>query len=131
MRLTQYQENAKALAALLGIEEDDAARRLQLRIAVNFDPHIAESQELGEHVIAMLSRTVEYAGIPDDEPFAAEVVIGARTPVTSTSTKVYAGQEGADFVIRDGVPTKDCFSGTHRALLVIAGCYVAALKVAL
>jgi len=126
MRLTQHQENAKALAALLGIEEEDATKRLRLRIAVNFDPHIAVSRELGEHVIAMLSRTVEDAGVPDGGLYTAEVIIGPRTPATTASVKVYAGQEGGDFVIRDGTPTKDRISEMHRALLVISACYVAA-----
>lgn len=126
MRLTQYQENAKALAALLGIEEDEAAQQLRLRIAVNFDSHIAVSRDLGEYVIAMLGRTVEYAGIPDGQPFAAEIVIGPGTSATSAPIKLYAGQEGADFVIREGVPTQDRLSEAHRALLVIAGCHIAA-----
>ncbi len=129
MKLTPYQENAKALAALLGIEEDEAARRLQLRIAVTFDPDIAVSRDLAEYVVAMLGRTVEYAGVPDSGPFAAEVVIGPRTPATSAPVKLYAGQEGADFVIREGTPTQDRLSETHRALLVIAACYVAASAV--
>ena len=37
MSLGYRQENAKTLAALLGIEEDEAAQRLFLRIAVTFD----------------------------------------------------------------------------------------------
>ena len=65
MTLTHQQENAKALAALLGIEEDEAAERLSLRIAVNYDPNHGGASELGAHIVEMLSRTIEYAGLPD------------------------------------------------------------------
>lgn len=129
MKLTHLQENAKTLAVLLGVDEDDAARRLKLRIAVSFDPHMAVSRELGEHVIAMLSRTVEYAGAPDGGPFSAEVVLGPRAPATSAPVKVYAGQHGLDFVIRDAEPLTDNFAKTHSAMLVVASCYVAAAAV--
>src|SRR6266446_9478069 len=129
MKLTQDQENAKALAAFLGIEEDEAARRLQLRIAVTFDSDIAVCRDLGEYVIAMLSRTIQYAGVRDSGSFSAEIVIGPEMPVTSAPIKVFAGQEGPDFVIRRGAPTKDRFPETHRALLVLAACYVASSAV--
>jgi len=124
--LTRDQENAKALAALLGIEEDDAAQRLGLRIAVNFDPTNAAAAELGQHVIEMLGRTVQFAGIPDNGEFAAEIVIGPRLPVTSAVAAVFAGEDGEEFVISRSDPLPRCDLAFPRVLLVVAACYIAA-----
>jgi molybdopterin/thiamine biosynthesis adenylyltransferase len=129
MTLTSDQENAKALAALLGIEEDDAAQRLNFRVAVNFDPAFEPSRELGAHVIALLSRTIDYAGIPDHSPFAVEVIIGPRAPATSAPIRVYAGHRGSDFVIDGSSPLQPCDPSTPPPLLVLAACYVAAAAV--
>lgn len=99
MTLSYRQENAKTLAALLGIEEEEAAQRLSLRIAVTFDSDAEAARELGTHIIEMLCRTVEYAGPPDDGPFAVEVLIGDYRPATTAPLRVYAGEDGADFVV--------------------------------
>jgi len=133
MTLSYRQENAKTLAALLGIEEEDAAQRLSLRIAVTCDSGAEAARELGTHIIEMLRRTVEYAGPPDDGPFAVEVMIGDCAPATAARLRVYAGEDGADFVIRETAPLTKCDLATPRPLLVIAACYVsaAAIRVAL
>jgi molybdopterin/thiamine biosynthesis adenylyltransferase len=129
MTLTPDQENAKALAVLLGIEEDDAAQRLKFRVAVNLDPVSETSRELGSHVIAILNRTIEYAGIPDHSAFAVEVIIGPRAPATSAPIRVYAGQHGTDFVVDGSGPLSSCDPSTPPSLLVIAACYIAAAAV--
>ena len=90
MTLTAYQENAKALAALLGIDEADAALQLKLRIAVNFDAATSVSRTLGEHVIALLSRTVEHAGVPSEGQYDVEIVIGPRESAVPAKARVYA-----------------------------------------
>ena len=133
MSLSYRQENAKTLAALLGIEEEEAAQRLSLRIAVTFDSKTEAIRELAAHIIEMLGRTVEYAGPTDGKPFAVEIVIGGATPVTAAPLKVYAGEEGTDFVVRETAPLLKCDLLIPRPLLVIAACYVsaAAVRVAL
>ncbi len=92
MTLSYHQENAKTLAALLGLKEEEAAKRLSLRIAVTFDARTESACELGAHIIEMLRRTVEYAGLPDLNPFAVEVVIGNYSPVTAAPLHIYAGE---------------------------------------
>jgi ThiF family protein len=127
VRLTAEQENAKTLAALLGIEEHDAAALLQLRIAVNFDSSAPGSAAVASHVLAMLGRTVQYAGQPDGGIFAAEIIIGPRVSATSAPTRLFVGQAGSDFLIRrQGPALDDVERDTHKALNVIAACYVAA-----
>ena len=47
MTLSYRQENAKTPAALLGIDEEEAAQHLSLRIAVSFDSEADAARELG------------------------------------------------------------------------------------
>jgi hypothetical protein len=129
MRLTARQENARTLAALMGMGEEEAAQRLKLRIAVTFDAAQNAADELARHVLAMLNRTVAWAGPPVDGAYAAEIVIGAAAARTSAPT-VWAGQLGEDFIVTTGLrlPVGPLRS-TPPALLVIAACYVAAAAV--
>ena len=129
MTLTAYQENAKALAALLGIEEADAALRLKLRIAVNFDAATSLSRALGEHVIALLSRTVEYAGVPSEGQFDVEIVIGPRESAVSAKARVYAGQAGPMFIVDSGERLDSCDPATPLPFLVIQACHISAAAI--
>ncbi|MDA8120902.1 MAG: ThiF family adenylyltransferase [Gammaproteobacteria bacterium] len=132
MTLTRNQENAKTLAALLGIEEADAAQRLGLRIAVTFDASLGPARALAEHVIALLGRTVARAGPPDHEPCAVEVVLGDRLPLTSAARIVSAAQVDGEFRIHIGPPsgTGGDIPALPRPLLIIAACHLAAAAVA-
>lgn len=133
MTLTRHQENAKTLAALLGIEEEEAAQRLALRIAVTFDSNADGPRQLGAHIIEMLRRTVDYVGAEDSGPFAVEVVIGPCPPVTNAPARVFVGEEKGDFVIREEAALPRCDLSIPKPLLVIAACYVSAgaIRVAL
>lgn len=127
MRLTSKQENARTLAALMGVEEEDAAERLNLRIAVTADPADPTALKLAQHIMAMLSRTVAWAGPPDSGTFSTEVVIGGCAPQTQAETKVWAGQDQFDFIINTGRRAiASSVSSVPPGLLVVAACYVAA-----
>lgn len=132
MTLTRNQENAKTLAALLGIEEGDAAQRLRLRIAVTYDASLGPERALAEQIIALLGRTVAWAGPPDHAPCAAEVVLGNRLPETSAARIVSATQVSGEFRIHAGPPpsTPGDIPALPRPLLVIAACHIAAAAVA-
>jgi len=127
------QENAKTLATLLGINEEEATQRLSLRIAVTLDSKMTAARELGTHVIEMLRRTIEYVGPGDLSLFAVEIIIGGCEPTTTAPLRVYAGEEGGDFVIRETAPLAKCDLAIPRPLIVIAACYLsaAAIRVAL
>jgi molybdopterin/thiamine biosynthesis adenylyltransferase len=129
MTLTPYQENAKALAALLGIEEAEAALRLKLRIAVNFDAATSVSRALGEHVIAILSRTVEHAGVPSEGQFDVEIVIGPRESAVSAKARVYAGQAGPIFIVNSDNRLDSCAPATPLPFLVIQACHISAAAI--
>lgn len=129
MTLTAYQENAKALAALLGIDEADAALRLKLRIAVNFDATTFVSRALGEHVVALLSRTVEHAGVPSEGQFDVEIVIGPRESAVSAKARVYAGQAGPIFIVDSGECLGSCDPATPLPFLVIEACHISAAAI--
>jgi molybdopterin/thiamine biosynthesis adenylyltransferase len=129
MTLTANQENAKALAALLGIDETEAARRLTLRIAVTFDDTAPVSRDLGNHVIALLSRTVEYAGTPNESLFDVEILIGPRPPAVDATARVYVGQDGRNFIVDSGRALGSCDPETPRPFLVVAACHIAAAAI--
>ena len=126
MTLTANQENAKALAALLGIDEAEAAVRLKLRIAVNFDATDAVSRALGGHVIALLSRTVDHVGVPTDDVCDVEVVIGCRESAVAAKTRVYSGQAESVFLVDAGRRLESCDRDTPLSFLVIEACHIAA-----
>jgi molybdopterin/thiamine biosynthesis adenylyltransferase len=129
MTLTAYQENAKALAALLGIDEADAALRLKLRIAVNFDAATSVSRTLGDHVIALLSRTVEHAGVPSEGQFDVEIVIGRRESAVFAKARVYSGQAGPIFIVDSGEILDSCDPETPLPFLVIEACHISAAAI--
>lgn len=129
MTLTSDQENAKALAALLGIAEEEAAQRLRFRVAVTCSPTQERSRDLAGHVAALLARTIEYAGPADGGAFVLEIVIGQAQPATTAPLRIYAGQIGSDFCIRRTDPLPDCDATVPQYLLIIAACYAAAAVV--
>jgi molybdopterin/thiamine biosynthesis adenylyltransferase len=131
MKLSGRQENARALAALLGIEEEDALVRLQFRVAVNFDANSPAAATIGRYVIALLERTIEHAGRLASGDYAVEVVIGAAGSATKAPLRVYAGQSQGDFVITEERLQESLDETTPLPLLVIAACYVAAAAVRL
>jgi len=122
------------LSALLGIDEAEAALRLKLRIAVNFDETASVSRALGEHVIALLSRTVEDAGsIPSEKDVDVEIIIGRRKPSVPAKVRIYAGQHGSSFIVDGAEPLNPPDDFPPLPYLVIKACHIsaAALRAAL
>lgn len=129
MRLTPQQENARTLALLMGLEEEEAAQRLKLRTAVTFDASNKTDRSLAEHVMHMLNRTVDRAGPQDGCQCAAELVIGRATPSRAAPVTLYAGQVGADFAVGTAVGPLNSLADIPEQLIVIAACYAAGAAV--
>lgn len=75
---SQRQENAKTLAALLGLEEDEAADLLHASVLISYSMSNPFSREIGAHAKAMLERTIHTVEIsaqqlPNPD---VEIVIG-------------------------------------------------------
>src|SRR5712692_4944806 len=61
MMPSQQQENAKTLAALLGIDEDEATELLSASALVSYSMSDNFSRRTGIYVLAMLSKTINRA----------------------------------------------------------------------
>lgn len=117
---TVGQENARMLASLLGIEEADAAERLDRTVLVTAAPGFAAAR--GE-VEDLLARTIHVAGSCESKP-DLELVIGPAEPVMP-GPHLYASltQRG---VIVDTVPLRHSIDHVHPLLTALAACHIAA-----
>jgi hypothetical protein len=75
MNLSAQDENAKTLAKLLGLDDDEAARLLDITIAVRAAPD-APSQAVRRHVLDLLKRTVGRVVEDTNGTDGTEIVIG-------------------------------------------------------
>lgn len=119
-------ENARTLAALLGVTEDEATTLLDKRILVSAD---AGGRRLALQITRLLERTFTAV---DSEPgaedkYAAEVVIAAasrRAPdaVPVVFVGILPDEVVVDLVRVDGATEATC----HELILFIGACYAAA-----
>src|SRR5438552_18972207 len=85
MMMTASHENARTLAAALGIGEDQAGQMLDVEVVVTASPHDPVTHCLAENVCQLLSRTVRSVTRRPQlqtQP-AVEVVIGDAAEVTA------------------------------------------------
>ena len=117
---TVGQENARMLASLLGIEEADAAERLDKTVRVTVAAGFAVA---GDEVRDLLDRTIRVAGLDEAEP-DLELVIGPAEPATP-GPHLYASltQRG---VIVDAIPLCHANECAHPLLMALAACHIAA-----
>lgn len=117
---TVGQENARMLASLLGIEETDAAERLDRTVLLTAAPGFAAAQ--GE-VEDLLARTIHVAPSGEGRP-DLELVIGPAEPATP-GPHLYAAltQRG---VTVDTVPLRHLNDHVHPLLTALAACHIAA-----
>jgi hypothetical protein len=76
-------ENARTLAAAVGIDETDATELLNVSVAITFSLNDVLSAECANHIQRLLSRTIKGVALnPLDKSrgFSAEVVVGESTP---------------------------------------------------
>jgi hypothetical protein len=76
-------ENARMLAAVLGIDETNATQLLDVSVAITFDLDDKLSARCANHILRLLSRTIRVVvsnPLNGAERFAAEIVIGESAP---------------------------------------------------
>lgn len=117
---TVGQENARMLASLLGIDEADAAKRLDKTVRITTAVGFAGA---GEEVRNLLDRTIHVAR-SDEGEIALELVIGPVEPATP-GPHLYASlnQRG---VIVDAAPLSQSSENVHPLLTALAACHIAA-----
>ena len=82
------QENARMLASLIGVDEDEAAERLDCTVLMTVATD-AVSQTWAAEIQALLERTVNVVLKPNSDACAVELIVGQTAPRTS-ATRVYA-----------------------------------------
>jgi hypothetical protein len=124
--LGAHEENAKTLASILGIDDEDAGGLLAVGILVR-----AASDQHGpcirKHIVELLKRTVAHAGDRIGGIVAAEIAIGSLPPVTGGPV-VYIGVTRSEIVIScETVPRHDPHADVPEIVLLLAACYAAAM----
>ena len=125
-------ENAMTLASLLGGDVREAARLLDISIAVTFDPADRVAAALAAHLRALLARTVSIVQFSNGHVPAAEVVVGAARPCLSRrATRVAISPDATQ--VGTFAPAVPIWPDCPPIILVVAACYAAgmALKVSL
>jgi hypothetical protein len=129
MNITAQEENVRMLAAIAGLEAEEAARRLDVLSAITFDDLDPQARLCADHVFRMLSRTIERVSVNTDsrETPVVEIVIGQREPRFAVN-RVHVWIAAEDRII----VSRDCGTGktgarVHAAGILLAACYACAL----
>lgn len=117
---TAGQENARMLASLLGIEEADAAERLDKTVRITAAPRLAGA---GDEVRDLLDRTIHAASAGEGNP-DLELVIGPATPATP-GPHLYASLNQRGLIV-DAAPLRHSDDDAHPLLTALAACHIAA-----
>lgn len=115
------QENARMLASLLGIEEADAAERLDKTVLVTAAPGFASA---GGEVRDLLERTIHVVRSGEGKP-DLELVIGPMKPAIP-GPHLYASLNQRGVVV-DAVPLRHSSEHVHPLLTALAACHIAAV----
>lgn len=117
-------ENARMLAATLGIHENEAAALLDVSVAVTFDLRDDQAAKFACHVERMISRTirtVELNPIGGQQNFVVELVIGTAKPALACSC-LFA-TIGNEKVIVGPIPKPAQNGAIHPVGLLLGACY--------
>lgn len=117
---TVGQENARMLASLLGIEEADAAERLDKTVRITVAAGLLGA---GEEVRDLLERTIQVSLSDEGKP-DLELVIGGAEPATP-GPHLYAALNPRGVAI-DAVPLQHSNDQVHPLLTALAACHIAA-----
>lgn len=120
--LTKNLENRRMLAALLGIEDEEAASRLEVTVLVTAADD-AGSVRIANHVLSILGRTVNASSDDADIVIAeVEVIIGPAAARSAGTSLVWLGP------VADGIrvatdPFRQVPATVHQIFEVLAACY--------
>ncbi len=129
--ISHRSENARTLAALLGLTEQQASKLLDVSVIITFqeeDEGAAISARFFEQVISMTVQDVT-RNLPASFQ-SVEVVFGAAQPRTAQYVRVTASQTSIEI---GRAVTSRAFTKVHKLILLLAACYASAqcLKAAL
>lgn len=126
MMLTAKQENAKTLAAALGIHEDEAGELLKCRITVTHDPRCEFGVLVASHTVAILNRMIDGDTEANDSR-VIELIIGNAIPAAKTKDRVYIQiLPDAILISTEQTPRSVINPDIHPVFAVLSACYAAA-----
>lgn len=117
-------ENARMLAATLGIQEAEANVLLNVAVAITYDPGDDKATRLAFHVERMLSRTIASVVLnpkPQTSNIAAELVIGGASP--RLSVRQLFATIGHEKVIIGSTQSPAKTATIHPVGLLLGACY--------
>jgi len=117
-------ENARTLAAALGIAEEKALELLSVTVAITYDASDTISVLFAGHVSKMVSRTIERVvlnGQGDSQKIAVELVIGSAEPKFATAHLFAA--IGSNEVLIGHVPLALTIPSIHPVGILLGACY--------
>lgn len=130
MNQQQELQNAKTLASLLGVAEEEACERLRATVQITWDPEDTSGRFFGEFVQIMVSRTITEVGTPAAPSLNArwELVVNSAAGQSQNAKKIYASIDSAQFGVglepRPTATTRG--EPAPRILALLAACYGAA-----
>jgi hypothetical protein len=126
----QELQNAKTLASLLGVAEEEACERLRATVQITWDPADASGRSFGEFLQIMVARTITEVGTPAT-PFPSagwELVVNGAAPRSPSAKTIYAHINSAQFAVglNSHSPATSSGEPVPRILALLAACYGAA-----
>ena len=124
---TRREENAMALASLVGVDAEEAARLLDCTIAVVWDPADKSADAIAAHLLALLSRTVTAVSANATSPQAmTEVAIGNVVAQRPGSLRLSVG---TDAIRIGGGAQVAPIAKAPKVLELITACYAAGMAI--
>jgi E1 N-terminal domain len=130
MALAAGEENAKTLAALLGVDEAEAANLLDVRVLVTYDSACKPSRIIAESVITLISRTISGVTERNEGNFAAELVLGTAQARHAGAPTVWVSADSTGASIGTSQSCSPRIGALHGALALLTSCYASALIMA-
>lgn len=127
MMLTAKQENAKTLAAALGIHEDEAGELLKCRVTVTHDPRCKFAALVATHTAGILDRMMD-KGVNGNACRDIELVIGNSAPTLKTKNRVYV-QILCDAIVISTERASQSVANPaiHPVFAILTACHAAAV----
>ena len=119
-------ENNRTLAAALGIDEEHAARLLDIDVAITIEDGNIVARQLATDLSQLLRRTVRSVTLTSQQTAkpAVEVVVGATSPITRAPS-VWADLTASRLTISKKQGWHGTREDVHPSLILLSACYTA------
>src|SRR5581483_7386446 len=126
MKLTAAAENSRTLAAALGIDEEHAARLLDIDVAITIEDGNVVARQLATDLSQLLRRTVRSVTLTSQQTLepAVEVVVGGASPLTRAPS-VWVDLTASRLTISKKHVWHRTREDIHPSFILLSACYTA------